>query len=153
MHPGTEWQLMNWIDHVVAEYHQPLPEEIAGLEDLAARLETDPGGPALAPILVAADELYRELLLHVGKEEQVLFPWLRSGRGVTAGGPIQVMTLEHQEARQMMDELRDAARTALTGASAAARAWADAYLAFDVRLREHMRIEEEELFPRALAGR
>jgi regulator of cell morphogenesis and NO signaling len=145
MQPSTEWHLVNWIDHVVTEYHRPLAGEIARLEHLAARIEPGPLDAALA----VASELYRELLLHVRKEENVLFPWMRAGRGATAGGPVQVMTLEHQETREVMAQVRAAAEKAT---SPAGRAWAEAYLVFDDRLREHMRIEEKELFPRALAG-
>jgi regulator of cell morphogenesis and NO signaling len=138
--------LVEWVDHVVAEYHQPLPGELARLDELAAAA----GDGGRARLWTA---LRDDLQQHIAKEERVLFPWIRSGRGASAGAPIQVMTQEHHDSQVLMAKLlADARALRDRGADDAARRWAEAYLVFDARLREHMRIEEEELFPRALVG-
>ncbi len=149
----SERALNDWIDHVVSEYHQPLPAELEALRELAdAARDIDPS-PELRMAMAILQELGRELLLHVRKEENVLFPWIRSGRGSTAGAPIHVMTVEHHEALVLMARISAAAQAALGSPQAAVRDWGTAYLAFDARLREHMRIEDAEIFPRALSGR
>jgi regulator of cell morphogenesis and NO signaling len=137
--------LAEWVDHVIAEFHRPLPRELAVLDELTAAT----GDPARAALWQG---LRDDLLLHVSKEERVLFPWIRSGRGASAGAPIQVMTQEHHDSQLVMARLATDAHTRLEGDDEAARRWAEAYLAFDARLREHMRLEEQELFPRALVG-
>ena len=38
-----------------------------------------------------------ELLDHMTKEEQILFPLIRAGGGTAARGPITVMTREHED--------------------------------------------------------
>jgi regulator of cell morphogenesis and NO signaling len=137
--------LVEWVDHVIAEYHRPLPGELAHLDELTAA-----AGDAARPQVWAA--LRDDLLQHIAKEERVLFPSIRSGRGASAGAPIQVMTQEHHESQAQMVQLAAAAQALRERGAAPGREWAEAYLAFDARLREHMRLEEEELFPRALMG-
>lgn len=144
--PAPNRSLVEWVDHVVAEYHQPLPGELAHLDELAAA-----AGDAARARLWAT--LRDDLQQHVAKEERVLFPWIRSGRGASAGAPIQVMTQEHHESQVIMAKLlADARALRDRGGDGPGRRWAEAYVAFDARLREHMRLEEEELFPRALVG-
>jgi hemerythrin-like domain-containing protein len=62
----------------------------------------------------AADEkttAFREALLrHFAREEQVLFPELEQANP-GAGGPTRVMRMEHQQMRQLLDELATAVRT------------------------------------------
>jgi regulator of cell morphogenesis and NO signaling len=149
----AERPLADLIDHVLGEYHRKLPSEVTELAALADAVLAEGEGQGFALALGACRELGEELLLHARKEEKVLFPWLRAGRGATAGGPVQVMTVEHHDALRVMAEVRSAALVARDAPAACLRAWATAYLAFDRRLREHMRLEDQEIFPRALAGR
>lgn len=137
--------LADWVDAVLIEYHRPLPGELALLDELVAAI----AGASPARVRIW-EELRDDLVAHVAKEERVLFPWIRSGRGASAGAPIQVMLYEHRESLAVMSSLAADARNQLAGGDEASRRWAAAYLAFDARLREHMRVEEQELFQRAL---
>ena len=48
-----------------------------------------------------------ELLLHLDKEEQVLFPSFENATGMT-GGPTQMMRMEHEQMRGMLGQLASA---------------------------------------------
>ncbi|MGZ3460063.1 MAG: hemerythrin domain-containing protein [Archangium sp.] len=79
------------ISHLLERYHRPLHAELARLEQLAKKVRRVHGTQdperlsRLAETVVALRE---ELESHMQKEEQVLFPWIRSGGGTSAMLPI-----------------------------------------------------------------
>jgi regulator of cell morphogenesis and NO signaling len=105
--------------------------------------------PGLADLADVLAELHLELTEHMGKEETVLFPWIRSGRGELARTPIQVMMMEHESALQLLNRLRALRVAAATTLPAEI---ADHLSALDLHVREHMHLENNVLFPRALRG-
>lgn len=144
------------IDHLLVRFHEPHREELERLVAMALKVErvhaekdTCPHG--LARHLAAlADELEQ----HMQKEEQVLFPLIRSGRGAMAAMPVQVMEAEHRDAgralertRELTDDLRPPAEACGT--------WRALYLGldeFERDLMQHISLENNVLFPRALRG-
>ncbi len=152
----VDWPLPRLLDHIVETYHAPLRTDLTRLLQLIQqRLAT-----SSIEERVLLDEIERslsvlrdELELHMNKEEQVLFPWIRSGRGVSAKAPIKVMLREHQQTADLLACLRSlGARYApAAGASAAARSIAQGLAAIDDSLQAHMRLEEL-LFKRALVA-
>lgn len=134
------------VDHIVGTFHAVEQRQMARLQDLlqlAVRAQ-----PALADLAGAFAQLREELTEHMGKEETVLFPWLRSGRGDLARTPIQVMMMEHEATLRLLNHVR-ALRTAAPALPAEIAAQLSA---LDRHAREHMHLENNVLFPRALRG-
>jgi regulator of cell morphogenesis and NO signaling len=101
------------------------------------------------------DALHRahaEVLDHLAKEEGVLFPLILSGRGHAAGGPVQVMEMEHDGHRQNLEALR-VLTNGFTPPAEACVTWRALYLGLqqlEQELMEHIHLENNVLFQRAL---
>ena len=142
------------IDHILAHYHEPHREELPRLAAMARKVESvhrdKHGCPhGLADLLA---EMGEELELHMQKEEQVLFPMLRSGRGRMATLPIQVMENEHRDHGRNLERLRELTR-GYDAPTEACGTWVALYLGLhelERDLMEHIHIENNILFPRAL---
>jgi regulator of cell morphogenesis and NO signaling len=150
----TERPLAELVDHILTRYHEPLRRELPELVRLARKVEGVHPDKAGCP-LGLGDHLASVqdgLELHMRKEEQVLFPLVRARRGRQAGGPVGVLTHEHDEHAVGLRHTR-----ALTGDLVAPRyactTWRALYLrleAFERDLMEHIHLENNVLFPRAL---
>jgi len=149
--------LPDLIDHLLATYHRPLDEELPRLAQMARKVHEVHGSkdPALfAELLAVYLGLKAELDQHMMKEEQILFPMIRAGQGAMAMGPIAVMEQEHVDAGSALARLRE-----LTGGYAvpeeACNTWRALWHgleALERDLHEHIHLENNVLFPRALAG-
>jgi regulator of cell morphogenesis and NO signaling len=153
----TDWTqrpLAELTEHIVGRFHVPLRAQLPELERMAARVEVvhpdKPGCPlGLAKHLASVRE---ELELHMQKEEQILFPMIASGRGAGAAGPVSVMEREHDEHAVSLQRIRE-----LTGDMVplphACTTWRALYVgleALERELMEHIHLENNVLFPRAL---
>ena len=162
--PGRDWReapLVDIIDFILATYHQPLREELPRLGSLAAKVLKVHGAkdPAtLARIDAIVRDLSADLLQHMWKEEQVLFPAIRAAEAAGAApampleGPIGVMEHEHDSAGELLAELHR-----ITGgyavpewACATARALYQGLEEFERAMHLHVHLENNVLFPRAL---
>lgn len=149
-----ERELEELIEHLLENFHAPHREELPRLTEMAAKVErvhadkpTCPKG--LAEHLRAMTE---ELDLHMQKEEQVLFPMVRAGRGRMAAMPIQVMEEEHRDAGQALATLRRLAHD-FVAPEEACNTWRALYLGlaeFERDLMQHVHLENNVLFPRVL---
>lgn len=153
----SEAPLNDLVDHILAAYHEPLREELGRLEEMCrkvlhAHAEKE---PHMLPALLATYlGLKAELEAHMWKEEQVLFPMIRRGEGARAGGPITVMEMEHDVAASALGRLR-----ALTDdyrvPECACNTWRALWhglAALEESLHRHIHLENNILFPRALAA-
>ena len=98
------------IEHILVTHHRPMDTEFERLEQMARKVyavHRDKDPERLASILQTYQALRSELEVHFQKEEQILFPWIRSGRGASAGPPIRVMLMEHDSAAAMLAQLRE----------------------------------------------
>jgi regulator of cell morphogenesis and NO signaling len=123
------------------------------------------GHPELHPIRQAFAQLGDELLTHMEKEENILFPYIEELAAAhrrtgpfppspfgTIANPVRMMEDDHQEALTLMASLRT-----LTHAYTPPAGWASADAAgyaalarFEADLVEHVGLENTVLFPRAL---
>ncbi len=152
-----EAPLNELIDHLQTFYHDRLWEELPRLTHLATKVASVHGGrdarlEALRDLVV---DIETELSEHMRKEEQVLFPWIHSGRGASAHRPVQVMQHEHEEHGQKLQRLRE-----LTGdfqlPIGACASWTALWHGLERlerELHDHIHLENNILFPRALASR
>lgn len=153
----TQAPLDALIDHILAVYHRPLDAEFPRLEAMARKVfavhgEKDP--ERLGELLKVYVELKEELEAHFLKEEEILFPMIRAGRGAMAGGPISVMHMEHDaagEALRRLRELTDDYRVPAEACNTWRALW-HGLAALEESLHQHIHLENNVLFPRALAN-
>lgn len=142
--------------YIEVRYHAKLRRELPELVELSRNVERDhlenPSWPrGLAMLLRDMEEAAAD---HITKEEQILFPMIRSGRGAGAAGPVQAMEREHYDDGRALAQLRDLT-SGLVAPPGACAAWQGLYVrlrSFSYELVEHMYIEDNILFPRALCG-
>ena len=157
--PFTRWDrepIDVLIDHLLDHYHAPLREDLVRIEAMANRVvqvhgHRDDRLEALLDVVLA---LRADLEPHLEKEEIVLFPSILSGRGADAEGPIAKMRLEHDEVAALLVRVRRLTDdyAVPSGACATWRALWMGLSDLDRELREHIALENNVLFPRALAG-
>jgi regulator of cell morphogenesis and NO signaling len=144
------------IAHILAKHHRPLDEELPRVLFLARKVARVHGGShAHLPVLQGrVEELVDDLVPHMAKEEQVLFPWILRGDGARAKMPVTRMEEEHDRVGELLREIRS-----LTGgfvvpteACGSWRALWQGLEALEVDLHEHIHLENNVLFPRALRG-
>jgi regulator of cell morphogenesis and NO signaling len=157
-HPGywAQQELPAVIEHILQRYHEPLRRELPVLIASARAVEADNQAQPSCPHGLAThlEQVQLSVESHLQKEERILFPLILGGRGANAHIPIKVMMDEHG------DHLANLKRTiALTQGFAlpsdASQAWRDLYAALrrlEQDLCDHIALENEILFPRALAG-
>jgi regulator of cell morphogenesis and NO signaling len=142
------------VDHIVTRFHEPLRAEVPELIAMARKVERvhaeKPDVPrGLADHLA---DVFEELELHMMKEEQVLFPMVRAGHGAHAAAPVSVMEREHDEHAVALRRTRELTGD-LVAPPHACTTWRALYLRLDAlerELMEHIHLENNVLFPRAL---
>lgn len=145
------------VDHILRTYHQPLHADVPALIEAARRVERVHGAKPSCPkgLGDALVRLWEELTLHMSKEEQVLFPAIRAGRrGPPIHMPIRVMTHEHDEHGENLRQLRSLAHDYQPPPEACAT-WRALYAGLaklEADLMEHIHLENNVLFPRALGS-
>lgn len=140
------------INHILTRYHETHRRDLPELIRLAVRVEAvhreNPEAPAgLGKTL---DALLQELEEHMGKEEAVLFPLMRSGGHPMIVQPIAQMRHDHDDHGALVRQLEEIARGFVLPAGAC-RSWQALYagtakLVDD--LMEHIHLENNLLFPR-----
>lgn len=146
--------LADLIRFIVARYHDTLRAELPVLIALAQEVESRHGAEPTCPRGLAAhlNVMHGAVLDHLAKEERVLFPMILEGYGARTAGPVRVMTLEHEEHGRNLARIRELTNNLQSPADASAP-WRDLYARLgqlESDLLEHMRLENEVLFPRAL---
>jgi regulator of cell morphogenesis and NO signaling len=132
------------IAHIVERFHETHRRELPRLVELARGL-----GATGAPLADHLDAMAQALEQHMFKEEMRLFPMMEQGGSALIGHLIDDLAREHRahdEAIARLEALRAALRVPAQHASTAdaLRAGVDALV---VDLREHMRVEDDALFP------
>jgi regulator of cell morphogenesis and NO signaling len=150
-------------DHLVETHHTFLRERLPRLVELAVKVARvhGPNRPALIQLAEVVSRFSREMVAHLDKEEQVLFPFIRQLERNPAAltmppqfvaQPIQVMLMDHDAAAGDLAEMR-----ALSGgyqipadACGSYRALFEGLAAVDADTETHMAKENDHLFPRAI---
>jgi regulator of cell morphogenesis and NO signaling len=169
--PERDWRaepLFELIAHIKQTHHRYTREEIKRLGQLFDKVCAVHGTnhPELLDLRETFEALAGELTLHMMKEEAVLFPYIeRMEESVIAQEPVlpPPFGAVRNPIRMMMHE-HDSAGTALRDMRATSRGYAappDACLsyqtlykalaAFEADLHQHIHLENNILFPRAVA--
>jgi regulator of cell morphogenesis and NO signaling len=142
------------IDYILSRYHQTHRRDLAELILLADKVETvhadDPAAPKGLAACLAAIEA--ELESHMEKEEQILFPMMKSGGHPMIAHPIAVMMAEHDSHAAQLARLEALTNnfTPPENACGSWRALCRGAKALTVDLIAHMHLENTVLFPRFL---
>lgn len=155
--PWRERPLEDLVEHILTRYHRKLERDLRVLLDLIESSQDRRVHVGLATFLELQRTLLTladELLEHMTKEEQVLFPWILGGNGRSAGAPIAVMQQDHRRAATLLASLRNLTQ-GYRSPPGECSTWCR--LVFGLRelaqdLEEHLLLEDLVLFPRALSS-
>lgn len=157
--PAETWAdkpLGEVIDHILTRYHEALRRDLPTLLEMARTVERVHADKANRPRGLAdhLEGILAAVESHLMKEEQILFPLIRSGRGPMAFMPIKVMEQEHVEHGENLAKTRALAHDLIPPPEACAtwRALYEGLARIEMDLFEHIHLENYVLFPRALAG-
>ncbi len=160
--------LPDLITHIVNTHHVFTKSEMNRLQLLADKVLAAHGGNH--PELIHLDELFTRLCAdlkpHMFKEEQILFPYIVATAEAadengpvpvapfgTINNPIRMMMMEHDTAGQILRELRTLTSDYKVPADACV-SYQTLYQAlenFEKDLHQHIHLENNVLFPKALA--
>lgn len=148
--------LSDIIDHIIVRYHDRHREQLPELILQATKVERVHADKPNVPRGLARHltMLHEELTSHMLKEEQILFPMIKQGMGAQAGGPINVMESEHDDAGELLEVIKHVTQN-VTPPAEACTTWKAMYNGINEMiddLMDHISLENNVLFPRALAG-
>jgi regulator of cell morphogenesis and NO signaling len=156
--PPERWDtrpLPTLIDFILTRYHEPLREELPALIDAARKIERVHRQKSSCPHGLAShlEQMDAEIRQHLVKEEQVLFPAIRGGtRGAHVHMPVRVLMQEHDDHGASLQRLRELT-TEFRPPPEACATWRALYAGLEKlesELMEHIHLENNVLFPRAL---
>lgn len=163
----NRWDIAFLSDYIVNKYHLYVREKLPELMAYAEKVAKVHGDwrPETRKIARLFGELQQELMSHMAKEEQVLFPYVKLLSRAQKGGdkplppfgtvenPIHTMELEHDFAGETMRQIRELSDdyTPPEGACNTYRVLYAMLREFEENLHEHVHLENNILFPKAIA--
>ena len=153
--------------HVVTTHHRYVREHQPVLQALLDKLvkRHGAGHPELIEVREVFASLSEEMLQHMNKEENILFPFIETLSATSAGqprpyspfgtilNPIRAMEQEHLEAGDLLARLRRLTNGYQPPADGCMsyRLCFDGLAKFEADLHQHVHLENYVLFPRAIA--
>lgn len=154
--------------HIVQTHHAYIRSELPQLQSMAERVaeKHGPTHPECTSVQRNLAQLADELMLHLNKEERILFPYIedlershnQDGAPCSAcfgsvENPIQAMIQEHESAATLLGEMRAATHGFVPWPGACPTTVGLYYGldAFERDLHRHVHLENNLLFPRAIA--
>jgi regulator of cell morphogenesis and NO signaling len=139
------------IDHILVRYHEVHRAQLPELIRMARRVEAVHRENQHVPAGLAdhLEIMQEELLSHMLKEEQVLFPMLKAGTNPFVGQPISMMRAEHVDHGEALDKLNALTNDA-TPPQGACNTWRALYAGIGQLgddLINHIHLENNVLFP------
>ena len=172
---GTGPEDLNWMAarlceltrHICGRHHRYVREAIPRTQVLLDKVATKHGAnhTELMDIGKLFAAVGREMIMHMQKEEQILFPYIDAlERAVNAHGsveppffqtvknPISAMMQEHDTAADLVRQIRfvTSEYTPPVDACTSFKALYDALKKFEADLHRHVHLENNVLFPRAV---
>ncbi len=168
---AQDWQnqpLADLVSHINRTHHVFVRQETARIEALAEKVVGVHGQrhPELQQVQEVFSALANELSVHLMKEEQILFPYLirleesylacepaPPAMFGTVVNPVRMMMQEHDGAGDALRSLRQLTEDYAIPSEACAsyRALYQALQEFEADLHQHIHLENNILFPRAVA--
>jgi len=155
------------IQHIVRAHHLRIRKDLPSLIRYGQKVIDKAGehAPGLKAIQILMEQLQGDLLAHIRKEEEVLFPFIVQMEDEftlayppthpcfrSVSHPVLMMLQEHEAANRIMEQIRRATDnfTAPESACPTHRALYDGLREFDEDLQVHMHLESDVLFPRSI---
>jgi regulator of cell morphogenesis and NO signaling len=155
------------IQHIVRVHHLQVRQVLPGLSEVAAKVaaKRHDRAPELAKVAELVEKLRCEMYAHIEKEELVLFPYISQMDQESAAAyptahicfrsvthPIFVMEQEHESADHIMAALIHVTNHFEPPAWACAThiALYSGLRAYEADFRQHVQLENNVLFPRAV---
>lgn len=162
------WSMESLADHIQNKHHRYVEEVIPVLRHNLNKLCTVHGEqhPELFSIAEIFNQSASELLFHMKKEEIVLFPYIREMvRASTTGDtvakpafktiemPVEMMLEDHRDEVERFEKIAELSDNYTTPLDACGtyQATFEMLSRFEDDLRTHIYLENEILFPRAVA--
>ena len=163
----TSAPLSDLTRHIRERHHRYVREAIARVQPLLDKVEAKHGKShsEIADIRRLFAEVAREMIMHMQKEEQILFPYIdalekaNSAHGSveppffqTVRNPIHAMMKEHDAAGELVKQIRKASMeyTAPADACTSYKALYQDLREFEADLHQHVHLENNILFPRSV---
>lgn len=153
----TEASLPAIIAHIITTYHEPLRTELprlGGMLDKVERVHGHVDPERFKRMQSVYGALVQELLDHMGKEENILFPMIMAGKGAQTATPIAVMEAEHESAGDALRTLRELTDN-YTPPDYACNTWRALWAGLsdlETTMHQHVHLENNILFPRAMSS-
>lgn len=153
-----DWEnapLKDITEYIVEHYHRPLAAQLDGVVAAAERVERVHGAKDTHPDGLAEHlrTLRAELISHMAKEEEILFPAVAAGdRGSALSAPVTAMMAEHDDHGVALLANRSLTSDFVPPPKACTT-WRTLYeqlAQMEADLMEHIHLENHVLFPRAL---
>jgi regulator of cell morphogenesis and NO signaling len=163
----TKAPLQELTGHIRDKHHRWVREAIPRINMLLTKVRTKHGAnhPELTEIQALFSEVGRAMIMHMQKEEQILFPYIDElERSVnehreiespffqTVRSPVHAMMNEHDAAGDLVKQIRKAtaAYAAPDDACASYKGLYENLREFEADLHQHVHLENNILFPRAV---
>ena len=164
----SEKPLRDLIVHIVGKHHGFVRQETPRIESLLSKVAAKhgPAHPEIVQIEPLFTAIGQELSTHMFKEEQILFPYIeRMEQAVRSGDPMPVacfdsvkrpianMIAEHENAGALLARIRELSDgyTVPDGVCPSFLALYRGLEEFERDLHQHIHLENNILFPRAIA--
>jgi regulator of cell morphogenesis and NO signaling len=152
----------------VRTHHQTIRQELPRFAELSERIGRKHGeeAPQFKKVAALVEQLRAEMFAHVEKEEQVLFPYIvrleEAAEDQSAAPyacfrsmaqPVSVMMQEHDSVEEIIGQIRRLTNgfEPPTWACPRNTAFHASLATFESDLRQHVHLENDLLFPRAIA--
>lgn len=160
--------LSELVEHIVGTHHVYVKQELPRLQQLLKKVVAVHGAgyPELAAIQQIFQGVSEELSSHMMKEEHILFPYIVAMENAVSNGrprprpafgtvsnPVHMMELEHDSAGAALKEI-GALSSNYEPPESACFSYRTLYTAlkeFETDLHQHIHLENNILFPRAIA--
>jgi regulator of cell morphogenesis and NO signaling len=163
----TSASLVDLTRHIRESHHRYVRGAIARVQDLLDKVAAKHGENhrEILEIRRLFIEVGKEMVMHMQKEEQILFPYIdaldranRSHASVeppffqTVKNPIHAMMKEHDAAGELLRQIRNASSeyTVPADACTSFKALYQDLKEFEADLHQHVHLEDNILFPRAV---
>lgn len=163
----TSAPLSDLTRHIRERHHRYVREAIARIQVLLEKVAAKHGErrPEIRRIRTLFIEVGQEMIMHMQKEEQILFPYidaLEKAKSThssleppffqTVRNPIQAMMSEHDSAGDLVKQIRKVSLdyTLPSDACTSYRVLYQDLREFEVDLHQHVHLENNILFPRAI---
>ena len=152
---------------IVCTYHAYTREELQTITPIAEKVLGVHGDrrPELAEVVTLIRDLTSDMIPHMLKEEQVLFPYVSEMEDAAAGNraaptpffgtvknPVRMMMLEHDRVGELLARLRSVTDD-FTPPESACFSYRELYRRltdFELKTHEHIHVENNLYFPRAV---